>query len=210
MSDHLRRQIADLRAMVEALQPAHRAEDYLRDYFGDPKFAPHLVEIVAHLLSDTPVYSFVVERDPDEEGHPMHHTVMWYDRSQRPILISYTKFWRRVHGDLPERDATDTPPVADAADGEPPATIEEPRLRVARSDLAVAREYGHPEPSAAPADPADGEAAEREAELAAEIERLRDAIAALDGETAQRTLPTAQDGQRPGRAPISEFESKMF
>ena len=206
MSDHLRRQLADLRAMVEALQPAHRAEDYLSDYFGDPKFAPHLAEILAHLLSSEPVYSFIVEADPDEEGHPMHHTVMWYDRSQRPILISYTKFWRRVHGELPEHEATGTPPVADAADEEPPATMQEPSLRVARPDLALSPAGGHSEPSVAPADPADGEAAEDA--IVAEIERLRDAIAELDVQTAQR--PSAQPEQRPGRAPVSEFQSKVF
>lgn len=201
MSD-LQRQLAELRAAVEALQPSHQAEGYLAQVFAEAKFAPHLEHIIAHLCGAAPSYSFVVEADPAEDGHPTQYTALWYDRAEPPIVIQYTRRWRGMPGELPE-------PRSYELMEEPPAqattalvrtshhlaaseqTVNAPAASVEPSDLLRTSAQGHSEQPPKPP-------ARDQAEIAAEIARIEAEIARL---TAAESAPT--QSSQPSTASVS-------
>lgn len=233
MSSHdLRRQLAELRQMVEALQPAQRVEDYLAAWCAEQGevFESRRDAIVEALLAEGH-YSFKVQMPDDPPDFPSEFLIWWYRREQLPLCVRLMKVrdWRAVHygeygyreisssrveNEPPALSATALPSFSDSTGGEEGGRYT--RQRDARSDLAVARTGGHPEPSATPADTAadsgDGSdaaerEAEREAELAAEIARVQAAIAALE----------EQIGQQQERPPLAQrqversvFRTKTF
>lgn len=221
-SEQLRQQLAELRAQIEALLPANAAEQYLAQIFADSKFAPHLPAIIARLCSETPVYSFDVEADPDEARHPAHYTALWYDRRQPPIVIQYTRYWREMPQD--RDDAPDAPEVA--AD-----MVDDPPVPLALSESAQTNAQGHSKQSATPASsdepvttphaptatPATTATAE---EIAAERARIEARIAELEqqmemhqaGPTPPRRVvrPSSSAAAAAPARGASEWRGRMF
>lgn len=103
MSNDLRAQLAELRAMVEALTPSTAAEDYLRDRFAGPEFDEHREAIVEALLSPQPHYSFSVQLADDPDDCPSRYTLYWPDCSQPVVCIRIQRVthWRDEPPDEP-------------------------------------------------------------------------------------------------------------
>lgn len=193
MSNDLRRQLAELRAMVEALTPSSTAEDYIAECFADAKFAAHRDAIVAALCrGDTPSYSFEVAADPDEGWQPTRYSVMWYQRDQPPITIMYTRRWRELRygehlGAPTSHDLTDEPPAqatsalvrASSHLTESQPMMNDTPTVSAPSETAVASVQGHTELPP-----------EERARIQSEIARLRSEIQRLKPPERRQEPPT--------------------
>lgn len=100
MSSHdLQRQLSELRAQVEALQPT-RAADTLAPYFADSAYDGHRAAILAALLAGRP-YAFRATLPGDAEAYPSRFLVSWPRRDQPPLTlcIRYVAHWRETGSD---------------------------------------------------------------------------------------------------------------
>src|SRR5690348_2754351 len=84
-SRDLRRQLAELRAQVEALQPSH-VSDELRAYFAAAAFDGQREAIIQALL-DGRLYEFAVQLPDDPAGCPSRYIITWPDRRQPPKAL---------------------------------------------------------------------------------------------------------------------------
>jgi hypothetical protein len=125
-ADHLRRQLQELRAQLEALQPARSAADYLAEYFAAPQYDGHRAAIIAALCGDEPRYRFRQQEEGDPPDHPSSYQITWPDRSRPPLVIRirHVRNWR----DRPTRERGDSLEWQDSAPSPdaPPEPAPEP------------------------------------------------------------------------------------
>lgn len=226
MSNDLRREIAELQAMVEALQPSHQAEDYLRERFAAPEFDEHREQIVAALLGPTAQYSFSVQLADDPDDCPSRFMLYWPDRSQPVMCIHVQRVsnWgglRYAHhmDEVASYDQQNEPPVqavtalVRSSYGVERAeqTVNTTPSSAALSDLALVKLQPHSEQDAEPpaADAKD---------VVAQIAAIQARIAQLTAEEqqppasapGQQTSPSVTIVEQPAGARAVDWARRLF
>lgn len=227
MSNDLRREIAELRAQLEALQPSHQAEGYLRARFAAPAFDEHREQIVAALLSPSARYSFSVQLADDPEGAPSRFMLYWPDRSQPVMCIRVQRVsnWGGLryahrmdelalydqHTEPPEQAVT-APVRASYGVEQAEQTVNDTPLPAALSESAHDDAQRHSEqPATLPSGDSTGHAEDVAAQIAAIQARIAQLSAEEQRQEQQTPAPAPAQQSQPSLLPLSpEWWRKAF